>query len=133
MKLLLTLFSFLLLTCGHNSPPTITEQQLRCLNKKRDYVQHSVDSAQQTFYRQEEDVYLFKTPDDRVIGYLFEQGECSTVMTQLPADGREQAEQYIAAEIKKNYGPMFITKDKQHFKYYTTEQGGETYLVAQAL
>ena len=133
MKLLLILIPWLLFGCQHPVTPTITQQQLRCLNQKRDEVQRLVEAAHQTFYRREENIYLFKTREDQVVGYLFEQGECSAVMTQLPADGREQAEQYIATEVNQNYGPTFITKDNQRFQYYTAQQGKETYLVAQAL
>jgi hypothetical protein len=98
-------------------------------------VQQAIAADHQTYAGKEQDVYLFKTTDGRVLGYLFEQGECSTVMTHVPANGLAQAEAFIAAEVKKNFGPLFITPDKVHYKYYTAPiwQDTDTYLVAQAL
>jgi hypothetical protein len=142
MKSLFTLATYFLVGCSNNTTstiteqaPTITEQQLHCLNKNKEYVKSSIAANKQTFYAMEQDVYLFKTQEGRVLGYLFEQGECSAVMTQIPANRLKEAEQFIAAEVKKNYGPLFITKEQVHFKYYTAPiwQDTETYLVASSL
>ncbi|WP_133271075.1 hypothetical protein [Hymenobacter radiodurans] len=133
------LFSFLavlLLSCGTRSVgPVITAQQIACLNKDKAWVQQSITAQQQTFVGREQDVYLFTTPQGAVLGYLFEQGECSTVMTQVPAGRLAQAEAFIAAEVKKNFGPMLISPANVHYKLYTAPiwQDTETYVVAQAL
>ncbi|RSK47492.1 hypothetical protein [Hymenobacter rigui] len=115
--------------------PVITNQQLQCLNKPKEFVQQAITANKQTFVGQEQGVFLVKTTDGRLLGYLFEQGECSTVMTHIPANGLAQAEAFIAAEVKKNFGPMFRTSDNVSYKYYTAPigQNADTYLVAQAL
>ena len=134
MKGLLILVAGGLLSCSRNgSAPTVTDQQIECLNKRRDYVNRAIVANKQTLVGMEEDIALFKTPEGRIIGYLIEQGECSTVLTQLPSGGKEPAEQFIAAEVKKNYGPLFITKENVRYKYYTARQGAHDYIVAQAL
>lgn len=134
MKTLFTLVILLvMLGCSRSSVlPTITPQQLECLNKDRAYVQRSVTAAKQVFSGREADILLYETPEGTIVGYLFEQGECSTVLTQILVDELEQAEAYITAQIKKNYGPMFITKDNQTYRYYAAQQGSNAYLVAQA-
>ena len=98
-------------------------------------MQQAIAADHQTYTGKEQDVYLFKTTDGRVLGYLFELGECSTVMTHVPANGVTQAEAFIAAEAKKNFGPLFITPNKVLYKCYTAPiwQDSDTYLVAQAL
>ncbi|HEX8505453.1 MAG TPA: hypothetical protein VF630_08805 [Hymenobacter sp.] len=142
MKPLLALAACFLVGCGNlvassvaEPPPAITAQQLQCLNKRTDEVQRSIAANQQTFAGKEQDVYLFRTADGRVLGYLFEQGECSTVMTHVPANGLAQADAFIAAEVQKNFGPLFITPENVQYKYYTAPiwQNTDTYLVAQAL
>ncbi|RSK38426.1 hypothetical protein [Hymenobacter perfusus] len=136
MKIILALAAALLLSCGRPEPaPAITAQQLQCLNQRTDEVRQAIAADHQTYAGQEQDVYLFKTTDGRVLGYLFEQGECSTVMTRIPANGLAQAEAFIAAEVKKNFGPLFITPGNVQYKYYTAPigQNTDTYLVAQAL
>ncbi|MET4073117.1 hypothetical protein [Hymenobacter sp. UYCo722] len=134
MKIILTIFTSLLFSCGNstkpNKTPTITLQQVQCLNNDKEYVKHAIETYKQVFFRKEEDIYLFKTTDDTVVGYLFEQGECTAVLTQIPSNGMADAEKFIAAEVKKNHGPMFITKDNVQFKYYTAKQGADYYLVA---
>ncbi|QIL78442.1 hypothetical protein [Hymenobacter sp. HDW8] len=83
----------------------------------------------------EQDVYLFNTPTGAVLGYLFEQGECTAVMTQVPAGRLQQAEAFIAAEVQKNFGPMLISPANVRYKLYTAPiwQDTETYLVASSL
>lgn len=56
-------------------------------------------------------------------------------MTHIPANGLAQAEAFIAAEVKKNFGPMFLTSGNVSYKYCTAPigQNADTYLVAQAL
>lgn len=126
-------FVFFLFSCSSNIAPGITNQPLRCLNKRKADVQQAIASNNQIFEGMMEDIALFKTPDGRIIGYLIEQGECSTVLTQIPAGELAQAEQLIAAEVKKNYGPLFITSEEVYYKYYTAGQGANDYLIAQAL
>lgn len=139
LKSLLTLYVALMLSISCTSvtepDPVITDQQLQCLNKPKDVVQRFITTSQQKFVGKEQDVLLFKTADGRVIGYLFEQGECSTVMTHVPPTKLAQAEAFIAAEVSRNHGPMFITPDRVSYKYYTAPiwQNTDTYLVAQAM
>ena len=134
MKAFIALAAIGLLSCSStSSAPTVTDQQLQCLNKRRDYVNQAIVANKQTLVGMEEDIALFKTPEGRIIGYLIEQGECSTVLTQIPAGGKEQAEQFIAAEVNKNHGPLFITKEHVQYKYYTARQGANDYIVAQAM
>ncbi|RPD44656.1 hypothetical protein DNI29_21240 [Hymenobacter sediminis] len=141
MKALATILISAIMGCttAPNPVPIITQQQLDCLNKPTDYVKKSVASHKQTYYGMDQDITLFKTPEGRIIGYLLEQGECSTVLLQVPEQQLQQASDFIAAEVKKNYGPMFFTNQEQKvsFKYYldTTplREGKPAYLVAQAM
>ena len=143
MKPLLVLFLALAVGCrpsGKAPPvaepaPVITAQQLQCLNQRRDAVEQSIAAHRQVFAgRDEDDVPFFTTPEGRVVGYLFEQGECSTVMTRIPPNQRPQAEAFIAAEVSRNYGPMFITPAKVSYKLYiaSTMEGTNPCLVAQS-
>ena len=134
MKILLIFAMFALLSCSSSVSHSvlITKQQLQCLNKRKDYVKHVVEASKQTFVGMEEDISLFKTTQGMVVGYLFEQGECSTVLTQIPGGETAQAEAFIADEVKKNRGELFRTDDNVQFKYYKARQGNAEYLVAQA-